>query len=77
MKNGTMKKTACMLFGSLIAVSLLTGCGEKTEETSDKTSIAFVSYQALDSSEWLQNLVAGLENYEEENEKSDRSHVVL
>ena len=33
-----------------------------------KTRIAFVSYQAFDSSEWLQNLMSGLTAYETENQ---------
>lgn len=39
----------------------------QSEESDDKLRIAFVSYQALDSSEWLQNLVIGLNKFQEEN----------
>lgn len=51
----------------VLAVSLFAGCGQK-EGSKDKIRIAFVSYQAFDSSEWLQNLTKGLAEYEKENQ---------
>lgn len=60
-----MKKFLCILLAVLLLVSM-TACGKEKSDTNDteKMRIAFVSYQALDSSEWLQNLVTGLEEYE-------------
>ena len=65
-------KKVLVLFLSFILVFSLIGCNkeesdgaktETTEKAGDVTRIAFVSYQALDSSEWLQNLVKGLEQF--------------
>ena len=69
MKTRKMNKKVCLLLGTMLLFALLAGCGKKeAKDVKDKTSIAFISYQALDSSEWLQNLVKGLEVYEAENE---------
>lgn len=69
MKTRKMNKKVCLLLGTMLLFALLAGCGKKeAKDVKDKTSIAFISYQALDSSEWLQNLVKGLEAYEAENE---------
>lgn len=62
-----MKKIVCLLLAILLIFSL-TACGGNGEKSSEKTRIAFVSYQALDSSEWLQNLVTGLKDYESKHE---------
>lgn len=67
-------KTNKLLVTLLVTVMLLsmaTGCGETSENeekdtvtTSEKMKIAFVSDQALDASEWLINLVAGVSEYQ-------------
>lgn len=62
-----MKKALCLFLAAVLVLSVFAGCGKKSGG-SDKTRIAFVSYQALDSSEWLQNLVAGLKDYETKHE---------
>ncbi len=58
-----MKKIVCLLLAILLIASLA-ACGKDKKTTTKTTRIAFVSYQALDSSEWLQNLVTGLKDYE-------------
>lgn len=64
-----MRRKSLFCIVVLMVVLILIGCS-KNESTNDETSsgektrIAFVSYQALDSSEWLQNLVVGLQDYE-------------
>lgn len=69
-------KKVLVLFLSFVLVFSLIGCNkeesdgaktETTEKAGDVTRIAFVSYQALDSSEWLQNLVKGLEQFQKDN----------
>ena len=74
-----MKKALAVLL-ALLVVFCFMGCSKEEESASsgtgtssaesgsgDITRIAFVSYQALDSSEWLQNLVTGLNQFQEEN----------
>jgi len=67
-----MKKKAFVIFVLLILVSLVTACTEsenntESEEVETINKIAFVSDQPLDGSEWLVNLVDGLNEYQEEH----------
>lgn len=67
-----MKKILSVLLAVLVIFSTA-ACGSTDtnqggNESSDKVRIAFISYQEFDSSEWLQNLVNGLEEYQKKNE---------
>lgn len=67
-----MKKVFGGVLAALLSLSLI-GCGSSKPETpadssDDTLRIAFVSYQEFDSSEWLQNLVVGLKDYEAKTE---------
>lgn len=63
-----LEKTLAMMLAFVLLAAAVSGCGSKSGGESEKHRIAFVSYQAFDSSEWLQNLTKGLKQYEEENE---------
>lgn len=63
---------ASILILSIVVLSL-TGCTgtnkvEDNKDTEDITRIAFVSDQALDASEWLVNLVKGINEYQATHE---------
>jgi basic membrane protein A len=58
------RKSLIVVVGILLVSMLFVSCGKKEDKANAKTRIAFVTYQALDSSEWLQNLVSGLKDYE-------------
>ena len=63
-----MKKVLGGLMAALLSLSLV-GCGGSSDTPpepveDDTLRIAFISYQEFDSSEWLQNLAAGLKDYE-------------
>jgi basic membrane protein A len=64
------KRLIFVLVVTIILSSLMFGCATKPEDTTADGvyKIAFVSDQAFDASEWLQNLVVGLNQYKEENE---------
>lgn len=60
-------RTLSLVVSTILIASMLLACAPKTEVTEDaeeKFRIAFVSSQTFDSSEWLQNLVKGLKEYE-------------
>lgn len=66
-----MKKNGFVLLVLLVLLSIITACtsgGDVPESVDDSiTKIAFVSDQPLDGSEWLVNLVNGLNKYQEEH----------
>ncbi|NMC80923.1 MAG: BMP family ABC transporter substrate-binding protein, partial [Chloroflexi bacterium] len=55
------------LMGCSAAPASSTGSTASTDESqpAQKTRVAFVSYMAIDSAEWLQNLAKGLQEYQE------------
>ncbi len=60
-------RTLSIVVSIILIASMLMACSPKTEATEaaeEKFRIAFVSSQTFDSSEWLQNLVIGLKEYE-------------
>lgn len=60
-----MLSVLCVL---LLTVTTVLGCGAKKEEkAAGKTRIAFVTSQAVDQAEWLQNLVKGFGVYQKDN----------
>ena len=72
MKN-QIKKIAWSVITLLIVGTILLGCTSapkaatttsSTEVVQKKTRVAYVSYLAIDSAEWLQNLEAGLKDYQ-------------
>ncbi|MFA5523128.1 MAG: BMP family ABC transporter substrate-binding protein [Tissierellales bacterium] len=65
-----LKITALVISLTLI---MLTGCSNTnknngSDETGDVTKVAFVSDQPLDASEWLVNLVQGINEYQKSND---------
>lgn len=62
-----LRKLWCMILAFMLFAAVFSGCGKKESAEEEKHRIAFVSYQAFDSSEWLQNLTKGLAEYEKEN----------
>ena len=75
-----MKKNARFLsltMALLLIVSLLAACGsggsssqpsaQGSSGTDDKIKVALVTDMAVDEAEWLQNLVAGLDDYQAEH----------
>lgn len=63
-----LKNVLCAAMAFLMATALCVGCGGKSSEENKKQRIVFISCYALDSSEWLQNLVKGLQEYEGKHE---------
>ncbi len=69
----SFQKTLCLFLTIIMLIAMFAGCSGNDDQgnaspASEKTRIAFVSYQAFDSSEWLQNLTVGLTAYETENQ---------
>ncbi|HHW93116.1 MAG TPA: BMP family ABC transporter substrate-binding protein [Clostridiaceae bacterium] len=67
MKTRTKIISIVLLVVLLIATVACGGNGDTKDDSTAKPRVAMVSYMAVDEAEWLQNLVAGVEQYLKDN----------